>query len=212
MYILNSQISFPPVQQASPDGLLCIGGDLSPQRLLHAYKSGIFPWYNDGDPILWWAPEQRMVVFPSNYTVPKKVRNVLNRKLYSVTFNQEFEKVIENCRFTIRNGNADTWLTDEMHAAYLQLYHMGVAKSVEVWNGEELVGGLYGLELNGVFCGESMFSKQSNASKYAFVALVEKLAHENFRLLDCQLYNDYLYQLGAREIPREEFMKVLRSG
>ena len=211
MVILAPELAFPPLSRAGREGLLCIGGDLSPQRLLLAYKNGIFPWYSEGDPICWWSPPERMVVFPQEYSLPKKLRNVLNRKLFSVTFNTQFEKVIEGCRFSERNGQDGTWLTQEMHEAYLEMHRRGYAKSVEVWQEGELVGGLYGLDMGDVFCGESMFSKVSNASKYAFVFLIKKLKAENYRLLDCQVYNHYLESLGATLIPRREFIKILKQ-
>ncbi len=152
-----------------------------------------------------------MVVFPHQYSPPKNLRNVLNRKLFNVTFNREFERVIEGCRYTQRNGQDGTWLTQEMHDAYLGMYRLGHAKSVEVWQGEELVGGLYGLDMNGVFCGESMFSLVSNASKYAFAVLIDKLRAENYRLLDCQVHNHYLESLGAKTIPRRDFIRILKN-
>ena len=211
MHILNSELTCPPLERATRDGLLCIGGDLSPERLLLAYRSGIFPWYSEGDPICWWSPPERMVVFPEKYHAPKSLRNVLNRRLFTTTFNKNFERVIEGCRYSVRNGQDGTWLTQEMHDAYVEMHRLGYAKSVEVWQDDELVGGLYGLDIDGVFCGESMFSKVSNASKYAFAALIEKLRAEGYRLLDCQVYNHYLESLGAELIPRSQFIRILES-
>ncbi len=210
MRVLNSDIEFPAVENAGREGLLCIGGDLSPERLLLAYRNGIFPWYSEGDPICWWSPPERMVVFPRDYVAPKNLRNVLNRKLFTVTFNREFEKVIAGCRFSKRNGQDGTWLTQEMHEAYLEMHRLGHAKSVEVWQEDELVGGLYGMDMDGVFCGESMFSQVPNASKYAFAFLIEKLKLENYRLLDCQVHNHHLESLGAKTIPRKDFIQILR--
>lgn len=211
MYFLTKELFFPPVEEADEDGILAVGGDLSPERLLLAYKSGIFPWFDEDEPILWWSPEERMVLFPEEFTVSKSMRNILNRNIFKVTFNQNFKEVISNCSSVKRNGQQGTWITDEMIEAYCKLNEMGIAKSVEVWQNGILVGGLYGIDLGHVFCGESMFSKVSNASKVAFASLVEKLKEENYKLLDCQVHNDHLESLGAREIPRDYFMSILNS-
>lgn len=211
MYFLTKDLYFPPVEEASFEGVLAIGGDLSAERLLLAYRNGIFPWFNEDEPILWWAPPERMVVVPSLYKVPKSIRNLINRNLFQVTFNQNFKEVITNCQQVERPGQQGTWISDDIIASYTQLHELGFAQSVEVWQNGELVGGLYGVDLGHVFCGESMFSKVSNASKIAFVALIKELKERNYKLLDCQLHNDYLEQLGAFEISRETFMKVLKS-
>ncbi|HEX8577628.1 MAG TPA: leucyl/phenylalanyl-tRNA--protein transferase [Flavobacterium sp.] len=211
MYYLGTDLYFPDVSLADKDGLLAIGGDLSPERLLLAYKSGIFPWFNDDEPIIWWAPNPRMVLFLDELIVSKSMRNIINRNIFTVTFNQNFRSVISNCQKIERSGQDGTWITNDMIEAYCQLHDSGIAQSVEVWQDNELVGGLYGIDLGHIFCGESMFSKVSNASKMAFIALVKKLKENNYRLLDCQIYNAHLATLGCREIDREDFMKVLKQ-
>lgn len=211
MYFLSQELYFPPVEEASVEGVLAIGGDLSPERLILAYKSGIFPWFNDDEPILWWAPPERMVLFFEDLKVSKSMRNVLNQNKFKVTFNTAFREVITNCKKIYRKDQPDTWITDEMVDAYCKLNELGFAKSVEVWQNEELVGGLYGIDLGHVFCGESMFSKVSNASKVAFIHLAKQLELANYRLLDCQVYNDHLASLGCVEIEREDFMMILKK-
>lgn len=211
LYFLSKELFFPPVEEANPDGTLAIGGDLSPERLLLAYNSGIFPWFDDDEPILWWSPPERMVLFPDEFKVSKSMRNILNRGIFRVTFNQNFRDVISNCSTISRDGQQGTWISEQMIEAYVKLHEMGIAKSVEVWRDEVLVGGLYGIDLGHVFCGESMFSKVSNASKVAFVSLVRKLKEENYKLLDCQVHNSHLESLGAREISREDFMTILKK-
>lgn len=211
MYFIRKELYFPPVDEANEDGILAVGGDLSPERLLLAYRSGIFPWFDEDEPVLWWAPEYRMVVFPEQFVVSKSMRNILNRNAFKITFNQNFKDVISNCSSIKRDGQRGTWITDQMIEAYCRLNEMGVAKSIEVWQDEVLVGGLYGIDLGHVFCGESMFSKVSNASKVAFSFLVDKLKSENYQLLDCQVHNDHLESLGAREIHREDFMEIINN-
>jgi len=209
MVFLSDELSFPPVNSASPEGILAFGGDLSVERLLLAYRSGIFPWYNEGEPIIWYSPDLRMVLFPNRLKVSKSMRNLIRKGEFKVTFNKCFKDVIANCKTIYRKDQGGTWITEEMQQAYLKLHELGIAKSVEVWLDNELVGGLYGIDLGTVFCGESMFSKISNASKIAFIYLVEKLKKENYKLLDCQVYNKHLESLGAEEILREEFLKYL---
>jgi leucyl/phenylalanyl-tRNA--protein transferase len=212
MYKISSDLYFPPVSDATAQGILAIGGDLSSERLILAYKSGIFPWFNPGEPLLWWAPKLRMVLFFDELVVSKSMRNILNRTIFKVTFNQNFKEVISNCSSIKRQGQfGDTWISQEMIDAYCKLNEMGIAKSVEVWQDNELVGGLYGIDLGNVFCGESMFSKVSNASKVGFITLAKHLKKENYKLLDCQVYNDHLNSLGCREIDRDQFMKILHS-
>ena len=211
MYYLSKDLFFPPVEEADEDGILAFGGDLSPERLLLAYNSGIFPWFNEGEPILWWSPNPRMVLFLDELVVSKSMRNVLNRNMFKVTFNQNFEAVISNCCAIERNGQNGTWISDDMIEAYCKLNKLGIAKSVEVWQNDELAGGLYGVDLGHVFCGESMFSKVSNASKVAFIYLVNHLKENNYSLLDCQVYNEHLERLGCREIDRADFMQILNS-
>lgn len=209
IFQLTSDMSFPPVRLTHESGILAIGGDLSTTRLRLAYRSGIFPWFEDGEPITWWSPDPRMVLFLAELKVSKSMRNVLNRKQFRVTYNTCFREVIKNCQAVERVGQDGTWITDDMIEAYVQLHEEGIAKSVEVWEGEQLVGGLYGIDLGHIFCGESMFSKVSNASKIAFVSLVEQLKLGDYKLLDCQVYNDHLASLGAREISRERFLSFL---
>ncbi|HEY4618204.1 MAG TPA: leucyl/phenylalanyl-tRNA--protein transferase [Flavobacterium sp.] len=211
MFYLSSNLFFPPVSQANYDGILAIGGDLSAERLLLAYKSGIFPWFEEGEPIIWWSPDPRMVLFLDELVVSKSMRNILNRKIFTVTFNQNFRDVISNCQNIERDGQNGTWITNEMIEAYCKLHEQGIATSVEVWQDDELVGGLYGIDLGHIFCGESMFSKVSNASKVAFITLVTYLKASNYRLLDCQVYNPHLESLGCREIEREAFIKIVKN-
>jgi len=212
MYFLSKELFFPPVEEANDDGIVAIGGDLSPERLLLAYRSGIFPWFDDDEPILWWSPPERMVLFPEEFKVSKSMRNILNQGIFKVTYNQNFRDVITNCSTIKRDGQQGTWVSEQMIEAYTKLHEMGIAKSVEIWQDDVLVGGLYGIDLGHVFCGESMFSKVSNASKVAFVSLVRKLKEANYKLLDCQVHNSHLESLGAREISREDFMEIVKKG
>lgn len=209
MVFLSQELIFPAVSTASPEGIVAFGGDLSVARLQLAYQSGIFPWFEDGDPITWWSPNPRMVLFLDELVVSKSMRNILNRKQFTVTFNQDFRAVIANCQKIPREGQNGTWITNDMIEAYCKLHELGIAKSVEVWEHDALVGGLYGIDLGHVFCGESMFSLVSNASKVAFIYLVQHLQKENYQLLDCQVYNPHLESLGCREIDREYFMAIL---
>ncbi|TRX25356.1 leucyl/phenylalanyl-tRNA--protein transferase [Flavobacterium franklandianum] len=211
MYFLSKELFFPPVSEAYPDGVLAIGGDLSTERLVLAYKSGIFPWFEEDEPIYWWSPNPRMVLFLDELVVSKSMRNILNRNIFKITFNQNFREVISNCQKIKRQGQNGTWITNDMIEAYCKLNEMGIAKSVEVWQNDELVGGLYGIDLGQIFCGESMFSKVSNASKVAFISLANQLKKDNYNLLDCQVYNEHLESLGCREISREDFMELLIS-
>lgn len=211
MIFLNTNDDFPIVETADQYGVLAIGGDLSVKRLLNAYNNGIFPWYNPGEPIVWYAPPKRMVLFPEELKISKSMRKVLKKEIFTVTFNQNFKEVIHQCKTVSRKDQQGTWITDEMEKAYLKLHNIGKAKSVEVWQNNQLVGGLYGVDLGSVFCGESMFSLVNNASKTAFIYLVKHLQSQKYKLLDCQVYNTHLASLGAREIPRKTFMKILKS-
>ena len=211
MQYLTKDLVFPPVTLANRDGILAIGGDLSVERLILAYKSGIFPLFEQGDPIMWWSPNPRMVLILDELIISKSMRNMLNRNSFSVTFNQNFRDVISYCQKVKRDGQNGTWITNEMIEAYCKLNELGIAKSVEVWLNDKLVGGLYVIDLGHVFCGESMFSLVSNASKVAFIALVEQLKEKNYKLLDCQVYNPHLESLGCREIKRNEFMRILKK-
>ena len=209
MYLLDNELIFPHPSLANEDGVLAIGGDLSVERLHLAYRNGIFPWFEDGDPIVWWSPNPRMVLYPHKLKVSKSMRNVINQNKYSITFDKSFSEVIDNCKSISRNNQDGTWITPDMKRAYVDLHNRGIAYSVEVWEGEELVGGLYGVNIGKVFCGESMFSKKSNTSKLAFISLVRKLEEENYFMIDCQLYTDHLASLGAEEIDRDKFLSDL---
>ena len=211
MYFLTKELFFPPVEEANYEGVLAVGGDLSAERLLLAYTNGIFPWFDAEDPILWWAPPERMVVNPMDYKVSKSMRNILNRNSFEVTINQDFAAVISNCQTIERKEQQGTWISAEIIKSYTQLHQLGKVISFEVWQNNELVGGLYGVDLGHVFCGESMFSNVPNASKVAFIKLIEYLKIHNYKLLDCQVHNDHLEKLGAFEISRELFMKILKT-
>ncbi len=204
----DTDISFPNPALAEPDGLLAIGGDLNTERLLLAYKSGIFPWYSDDEPICWYAPAERCVLFPERIFVSKSMQQIINKKIFNITTNTCFEDVIQHCASTNRKDQDGTWITNEMQNAYINLHKLGVAKSVEVWHNKELVGGLYGLEINSIFCGESMFSKVSNASKAALVWLCKE---KNYRLIDCQVRTEHLISMGAQMIARDEYLFFLKS-
>jgi leucyl/phenylalanyl-tRNA--protein transferase len=211
MHHLFKSIWFPNPKEADIEGLLAIGGDLSVKRLMHAYRSGIFPWFDEHQPILWWSPDPRMVLFPNDFKVSKSLQKTIKKKKFSITYNTNFSEVIKNCSQIKRDGQQGTWITNQMLEAYIQLFEKGYASSVEVWLENQLVGGLYGIDLKDkkIFCGESMFSKVSDASKVGFHFLVEKLKLENYKLIDCQMYTSHLERLGAREIPRDEFLKYL---
>ncbi len=211
MFLLSEELFFPPVSETNSDGILAIGGDLSPERLLLAYNSGIFPWFEQGEPIIWWSPNPRMVLFLDELVVSKSMRNILNRNIFTIKFNTNFREVMLNCQNIKRGGQNGTWITNDMIEAYCKLNALGIAKSIEVWKNNELVGGLYGVDLGNVFCGESMFSKVSNASKVAFIALVNHLRNGKYQILDCQVYNEHLESLGCREIPREVFIEYLKN-
>lgn len=212
MQFLSPNDPFPSVEEASEEGLLAVGGGLSPQRLLDAYSRGIFPWYDSSQPVLWWSPDPRMVLFPENLKISGSMKQLLKKEVFKVTFDKAFSEVVDHCANIKRDGQNGTWITPEMKQAYLQLHELGVARSVEVWQGEELVGGLYGIYLKEkkIFCGESMFAKVSNASKYGFIHLVQKLQEEDLKIIDCQIYTPHLESLGAEEIPRTEFLKFLK--
>ncbi|CAN5130211.1 leucyl/phenylalanyl-tRNA--protein transferase [soil metagenome] len=208
----KSYENFPPIEMANSDGLLAIGGDLSVRRMLDAYCNGIFPWYEESQPVLWYSPDPRMVLFPDKLKISSTMRQLLKREAFKVTFNQNFEAVINNCAAIRRKGQKGTWITPELKEALLKLYKMNVVQSVEVWREGQLVGGLYGILLaeKKVFCGESMFSKASNASKYGFIKLVEKLKADGIKIIDCQIHTEHLESLGAEEIPRKQFVSYLK--
>lgn len=211
VYQLGEELWFPTEEDYEEHGVVAIEGDLSIDRVLLAYSMGIFPWYNEDEPILWWCPAKRMVLKPSEVKVSKSTRNLLNRNLFTIKYDTAFEEVINACQKIPRPGQEGTWLNDEMKQVYIQLHKMGIAHSVECWQNDKLVGGLYGLTIGKIFCGESMFSRVSNASKIAFIHLARKLEKEEFLLIDCQVYNDYLASLGAYEIPRKEFLEIVRG-
>ncbi|WP_420318082.1 leucyl/phenylalanyl-tRNA--protein transferase [Ekhidna sp.] len=210
-YQLTDKLYFPPISEAEEDGLVAVGGDLSPERLMLAYHSGIFPWYSDDEPIMWYSPNPRFVLLPEKLYVSKSMRSVLKKEEFSVTYNQDFEGVINACKQMQRAGQDGTWITEEMVAAYIKLYELGHAQSVEVWKDNELVGGMYGIHLGTVYCGESMFSKVSNASKTGLIMFMRKFQEEGGQLYDCQAYTDHMASMGAELIPREDFLKYLND-
>jgi leucyl/phenylalanyl-tRNA---protein transferase len=210
IFRLSPQLLFPPPRLAEPDGLLAVGGDLSVPRLLLAYSQGIFPWYNQGDPILWWTPDPRCIIDPADFHISRSLTKLLHRRSFITTCNQAFTQVVAACA-ELREQNG-TWLGPDMRQAYGRLHQLGYAHSVECWQGEELVGGVYGVALGGCFFGESMFHRVSGASKVALLALSERLRQGGGELIDCQLPSAHLFSLGAREIPRDEFLRRLRRG
>ena len=210
-WLSRDDLAFPPLEKAlrEPNGLLAAGGDLSAQRLIAAYRHGCFPWYQDEQPLLWWSPDPRTVLFPSELHVSRSLAKCLRQQRFQVTFDQDFAAVIRECAGP-RNYTDGTWITDAMRSAYQQLHEMGLAHSVEVWHEEQLVGGLYGLAMGRLFFGESMFSRADNASKVGFVTLVRQLQQWDFVMIDCQMPTTHLQSLGARSIPRSEFAAALR--
>ena len=210
IYRLPREIVFPDPERAEPDGLLAVGGDLSPERLLAAYAAGIFPWFSEGTPILWWSPNPRLVLEPRALHVSQSLRRTLRRGRYRVTSDIAFDRVIQRCAERDRPGQDGTWITEDMIEAYRRLHRLGFAHSFEAWDGEDLAGGLYGVSLGVAFFGESMFADRSDASKVAFVRAVEFLAHAGVTLVDAQVRTEHLLRFGAREIPRKEFLARLR--
>ncbi|MEJ6792820.1 MAG: leucyl/phenylalanyl-tRNA--protein transferase [Lacinutrix sp.] len=207
MHVLNKNIIFPNVQDTDEEGLLALGGDLSVERLILAYKSGIFPWFNEDEVIIWWSPNPRFVLFPADLKVSKSMKQFLKNCSYEITINKDFNTVIIECSIAKRSGQSGTWITNNMIDAYINLHEQGFAKSIEVWKNNRLVGGFYGVDLgNGVFCGESMFAKESNASKAAFITFIQ---NSNYKLIDCQVYTSHLQTLGAKDISRDKFMSFL---
>jgi leucyl/phenylalanyl-tRNA--protein transferase len=211
MFILGSIYHFPSIETSSDEGVVAIGGDLHPDRLLLAYQKGIFPWYNEGEPIVWHSPNPRMVLFPKQVKISKSMRKLIKDNYFTISYNQEFKKVIRQCKTVQRPDQQGTWITDELEKSMIILHKKGFAKSIEVWKDKRLVGGLYGLDLGNIFCGESMFSLVSNASKCAFIYLAQKLEKENYPILDCQVYNEHLASLGAVEISRDLFKTYLED-
>tara|TARA_R110002050_G_scaffold300621_3_gene471037 strand:+ start:11924 stop:12610 length:687 start_codon:yes stop_codon:yes gene_type:complete len=211
MTFLTKEIVFPETHWASSEGVLAIGGDLSVPRLLLAYKQGIFPWYNEGSEILWWTPNPRFVLFTNELKISKSMKQVMRSSKFRVTYDTAFKTVIRHCKTQKRNGQSGTWITDEMEEAYIKLHQLGYAHSVEVHQEDELVAGLYGVSLGRVFYGESMFTHVSNGSKFGFISLVNALKAKGFKMIDSQDYTAHLESLGAREIPREYFEKILAT-
>lgn len=209
VYRLDAALAFPPVDEAEDNGLLAVGGDLAPERLLLAYRLGIFPWY-EKNPILWFSPDPRMVLRPEDLRVSRSLRRTLRKGVYRITLDTAFERVVEGCARIKRPGQRTTWITPGMRRAYAELHRQGVAHSAEAWQGEALVGGLYGVCLGGAFFGESMFAKAKDASKAAFVALVERLAAWGVGLIDCQVHTEHLARFGATEWPRRMYLAELR--
>ncbi len=207
-----SPVQFPPLDTAleEPNGLLAAGAALSPQWLLAAYRSGIFPWYEEGQSVLWWSPDPRLVLFPDRLRISKSLRKFIRKHPYTIYINRDFSSVVEQCGAE-RSGASGTWITADMQAAYCQLNQLGHAHSVEVWRDDDLVGGLYGIAMGKVFFGESMFSKEANTSKLALVALISQLTIWDFQLIDCQVTSDHLLSLGAEEIPRSQFTEILAA-
>lgn len=208
IHILDDKLVFPPAHLAEPDGLLAIGGDLSVERLLLAYRKGIFPWY-EGQDILWWSPSPRFVLFPDELNISKSMKQVLRNDSFRFTVNRAFSQVIHHCKETFRPGQDGTWITDDVENAYKKLHELGHAHSAEAWRNGELLGGLYGIKMGNVFFGESMFAHASNASKYAFIKLVQLLQSQGVQLIDCQVHTPHLESLGARMIEGEEFQEYL---
>jgi leucyl/phenylalanyl-tRNA--protein transferase len=211
IFRLVDDVVFPPPDYADPSGLLAVGGDLSSERLLEAYRAGIFPWYSDDQPILWWSPDPRFMLELDEFKLSRSLRKTLRRKIFHVTFDRVFDEVIEACASVPREGQSGTWITPEMQQAYITLHGLGYAHSVETWFKGELVGGLYGVSLGKAFFGESMFHRKADASKVALATLVEKLKSWNFQFIDSQMTTDHMSRLGAREVPRRIFLKRLKS-
>lgn len=206
MVWLDDSLAFPNYEVTNEDGIIALGGDLSPNRLMLAYRKGIFPWYSEDQPIIWHCPKERMVLFPDELRISKSMKQIMKKNIFSISENKAFDEVIYWCKNIDRADGYGTWITDEMEQAFMKLHKLGFAHSIEVWQNEMLIGGLYGIKIGNVFCGESMFSKVSNASKVAFISLVQ---NHQFDLIDCQVYNNHLASLGAREISRDEFLQFL---
>jgi leucyl/phenylalanyl-tRNA--protein transferase len=209
VYRLIKEVIFPPVEHTHSSGLLAVGGDLSPARLLEAYRRGIFPWYSENEPILWWSPNPRLILDLDDFKISRSLRKTLKKQMFRVTFDQAFSEVMQACATVPRDGQPGTWITDEMRAAYERLHMMGYAHSVETWLNGELAGGLYGVSLGKAFFGESMFHQRTDASKVALAALVERLKSWHFHFIDAQMTTQHLLRLGAKELPRQVFLKRL---
>lgn len=208
LWVIDTELIFPPVDSAEPDGLLAMGGDLSTDRLLLAYRKGIFPWY-EGETVLWWCPDPRFVLFPDELKINKLINSLMNKNEFEFTINKDFPQVIHECKKIVRPDQSGTWITDKVEKAFTILHELGYAHSAEVWKDGKLAGGLYGIKMGKIFFGESMFSKISNASKIAFTQYVSQLKKEDIRLIDCQVYTGYLESFGARMISRKNFSALL---
>lgn len=211
VYQLTEEVMFPNPELAEDDGLLAIGGDLSFERLLLAYCNGIFPWYSDDEPILWWCPKPRFVIKPNEVNVSKSMKRVFNKREFKVTFDNDFEGVIRNCK-ELRENKEGTWITNEIMSAYIDLFKRGFATSVEVYKEEKLVGGLYGVKIGRCFFGESMFSTETNASKVALISMCRRLEKEDYIFLDCQMHTNHLESMGGNFVSWEEFKEMLQEG
>lgn len=211
MFLLTDALEFPPVELADEDGLLAMGGDLSTDRLLLAYRQGIFPWYNEGEPIFWWCPDPRFVLFPGEIQVSKSMQRIISSNTFQFTMNRQFPAVIANCKSISRKGQDGTWISPAVQDAYTRLHKEGHVHSAEAWQDGKLVGGLYGIRMGNVFFGESMFSKSANASKFALIQYSRLLQQEGVQLIDCQVYTAHLESFGARMIPRTEFSGLLQQ-
>jgi len=210
VYALDNSLWFPDAEEANEEGLLAVGGDLSPERLLLAYESGIFPWFIHEKLVYWFSPDPRMILLPDELKVSKSMKQVLKKNIFTITFDTDFEAVIKGCQSVKREGQRGSWITREFVAAYTRLHKLGLAHSVEVWQDGKLAGGLYGVSLEKCFFGESMFSLVPNASKAGFIILTEWLKQHDFKLIDCQVHTPHLESLGAKEIPRKQFLKLLK--
>ncbi len=212
IFQLTDQLIFPDPSMADASGILAVGGDLSPERLQLAYEHGIFPWFSEDEPIIWWSPDPRFVLYTNKVHVSTTMRRILRQGRFRLTVDTAFEEVIKNCKQKERKGQEGTWITKGMQQAYTQLHHIGIAHSVEVWQEEKLVGGMYGVSLGDCFFGESMFSHVSNASKAALIVLGQKLQQLGFRFIDCQVYTKHLKSMGAENIPRDQFLNEIKEG
>jgi leucyl/phenylalanyl-tRNA--protein transferase len=208
VYLLGKEPVFPPADEADPVGIIAVGGDLSPERLIAAYSGGIFPWYSEGEPILWWSPDPRLVLFPDEIHISGSLRRLLNRSPFEITFDRSFDAIIEACQQP-RKYQGETWITEEMATAFKRLHKLGYAHSLEVRKNDKIVGGLYGVSLGKCFFAESMFHRVNNASKFGMVRFVQKLNELDFRIMDCQVSSFHLKTMGAREIPRKKFLDLL---
>lgn len=212
LWLLDDDLWFPPPEEALEDGLLAVGGDLRPERLLLAYQNGIFPWYSEGDPILWWSPDPRFVLFPERLHVSHSMRPLLKKTVFEFRRNSSFEQVMRACATVSRGDENGTWIDESIIEAYTALHNLGYAQSAEAWEAGEMVGGLYGVRIGNLFFGESMFSRRSNASKFAFIRLVQALKEEGVTMIDCQMHTPHLERFGAEYISRSRFLELLHAG